>query len=85
MNGIDAALVVALFFTLVITIGIGGYLVARKPTFWVALGSALAAAAWPKIVEYILKRNTPTVEKQMAECVRRGGEWDNFRKKCRFK
>lgn len=85
MNGVDAALVVALCFTLIIAVGLGGFLVARKPDFWVAFGGALVAAAWPKIVEYVMRRNTPEVESEMAKCVRMGGEWDNFRKKCRFK
>lgn len=85
MNGIDATLVVAFFFILIVALAVGGLLAARNPKFWIEATAALAAAAWPKIVEYVTRRNTPEIEAKMAECVRRGGEWDNFNKRCRHK
>lgn len=61
------------------------YFAARNPAFWIALGSQFIAKMLPDIREYFAKRNTPEVESEMARCVRAGGEWDNFRKKCRYK
>ena len=63
----------------------GAFLAARNPAFWISLGSQFIAKMLPDIREYVSKRNTPEVESEMQKCVRRGGEWDNFRKKCRFK
>lgn len=85
MNGVDAALVIALFSTLILMVAVGGFLVARTPKFWIGLGSALGAAAWPIILKYITKPNSPDIEAEMARCARMGGEWDNFNKKCRYK
>lgn len=69
-------------------IGAGVYY-ASKPGFWLGmateLGKRFIKNMLPDIREYFGKRNTPEIEAKMAECVRRGGEWDNFRKKCRYK
>lgn len=65
-------------------LGAGAFLVAQRPTFWIEFGARLLAAFAPRIWAYVSKRNTPEVEQQMRDCVRRGGEWDNFRKRCRF-
>jgi len=43
------------------------------------------ALAVPDIVKYLSARNTFAIEEKMHECVKRGGTWDNFRKKCRDK
>ena len=85
MTGLDAALVMVLFFVMVIAMAAGGFLAARQPTFWINFGAAIFEAVVPKISEYVKKRNTPEVEAKMAECVRRGGQWDNFNKRCRAK
>jgi hypothetical protein len=46
--------------------------------------TALAAAAAAKaIVTKVESRNTPEIEARMAECYRRGGTWDNFKKRCK--
>lgn len=63
--------------------GAGAFLAAQRPAFWYGLGQAMFSALWPSIAKYVTKRNTPEIEARMAECVRRGGTWDNFRKKCR--
>ena len=68
---------------LLLGIGAGGYLVAQRPAFWYGLVSAAFAAALPRIAEYILRRNPPDIEAKMRECIRRGGEWDNFNKRCK--
>jgi hypothetical protein len=83
MTGTDAALVIGLLFILILGVGVGGFLAARNPVFWIGFGKALAAAALPKIKEIVLKRNSPEIEAQMQACLRRGGEWDNFRKRCK--
>ena len=47
---------------------------------------AKALAMKPKILfldEVNAGLNTAEVEQQMADCVRRGGEWDNAKKRCR--
>ena len=64
-------------------IGAGGFLVAQRPTFWVGLVSHVTRQVWPIALQYVIKRNTPEGEAQMRDCLRRGGEGDNFRKKCR--
>jgi hypothetical protein len=66
-------------------LGVGAYFVARSPSFWIALVKQIVASAIPDIREYLATRNTPEDEGKMAKCVRMGGEWDNFNKKCRFK
>lgn len=83
MSGVDAALVIALFVILTIGLGVGGIMAARNPVFWLALGKAVLVSAIPKITELLTKRNSPEIEKRMHECIRRGGEWDNFQKKCK--
>ena len=64
---------------LLIGIGAGGYLVAQRPTFWWGLGVVAFKAAWP----FLAKRMTPEQEKAFQDCVRRGGEWDPMRKRCK--
>ena len=63
---------------LLLGVGAGGYLVAQRPTFWAGLVVAIVKAALP----YLAKRMTPEQERAYRDCVRRGGEWDHFRKKC---
>lgn len=59
------------------------FLVGQRPAFWVGAIVEVVRRAWPSIWVYLSRRNTPEIEKQIAECVRRGGEWDNFKKRCR--
>ena len=70
---------------LFVCLGVGAYFVARSPSFWIGLGKQIIALALPDILEYLKARNTPEDEGKMAKCVRMGGEWDNFNKKCRDK
>ncbi len=55
----------------------------RSPTVLAGLSAIAARAAANAIVTKVAKRNPPEIEAKMHECVRRGGEWDNFNKKCR--
>jgi len=70
---------IAAIAVLLIGIGAGGYLVAQRPTFWWGLGVIAFKAAWP----FLSKRMTPEQEKAFQDCVRRGGEWDPMRKRCK--
>ena len=70
---------IAAIVVLLIGVGAGGYLVAQRPTFWVGLVVAMFKAAWP----FLSKRMTPEQEKAFQDCVRRGGEWDPARKRCK--
>jgi hypothetical protein len=81
---------VAMLAALLVGIACGGVLLANHAAFWESLGARALTALWPQflklvpvITAWLAKRNTPEIEAKMAECVRRGGEWDNFRKKCR--
>jgi hypothetical protein len=69
---------------LLVCIGLlaGAFIYGRRPSFWIEFGVRAFTALKPKIFEY-LRRNTPEVEARMHECIRRGGEWDNFKKRCR--
>lgn len=60
-------------------IGAGGFLVAQRPTFWWGLG----VVAFKAVLPHLAKRMTPEEEKAFQDCVRRGGEWDHFRKRCK--
>lgn len=70
---------------LFVCLGVGAYFAARSPSFWISFAKQIVALALPEILESIKARNTPEIEAEMAKCVRMGGEWDNFNKKCRFK
>jgi hypothetical protein len=85
MTWLDGVAYVVIFAALFCVV----YLYARRPAFWVELSGRVIVALRPYIlaslsavIAYVTNRNTPEVEAQMAECVRRGGRWDNFRKKC---
>jgi hypothetical protein len=70
---------VALIAAVIVGIGAGGFLVAQRPTFWFGLGAVMFRAILP----HLAKRMSPTKEKELHDCIRRGGEWDHVRKKCR--
>ncbi len=61
----------------------GAFIFARRPSFWIEFGVRVFRAVKPAVMEYLLRRNTPEVEARMHDCLRRGGTWDNFRKRCR--
>jgi hypothetical protein len=75
MNWLEIAAIAMLF----LGIGAGGFLVAQRPTFWWGLLTVAIRAAMP----VILKRMPPEQEQAMRDCYRRGGVWDNVKKRCR--
>lgn len=79
MNWLEIAAICAVL----IGVGAAGFLVAQRPSFWWGLGVVAFRAALPKILTYVMKRNPPEVEEQMRKCHQMGGEWDNFRKRCK--
>lgn len=64
-------------------LGAGAFLVSQRPSFWIEFGARLIKAMMPRAITYLTKRHPPHIEKQMQDCIRRGGTWDNFRKRCR--
>ena len=70
---------IAAIVVLLVGIGAGGFLVAQRPTFWLGMASAVFMAVLP----HLAKRMTPEQEKAMQDCLRRGGEWDHIKKRCR--
>ena len=83
MTGTDAALFIALAALLALAVVAGIVLAARSPAVWKAIGTAVLSQLLPLIAAYVLKRNTPEIEARMQECYRRGGQWDNFNKRCK--
>lgn len=75
MNWLEIAAIGAVL----IGVGAAGFLVAQRPSFWWGLGVVAFKAALP----YLLKRMPPEKEREMQECLRRGGEWDYIRKRCK--
>lgn len=70
---------IAAIAALLVGVGAGGYLVAQRPTFCVGLG----VAVFKSLLPHLAKRMTAEQEKAFQDCVRRGGEWDPFRKRCK--
>jgi hypothetical protein len=69
------------FVVLLIGLGSGGFLVAQRPSFWLGM----AGEVFRSILPIAAKRMPPEKEREMRDCIRRGGEWDYFRKRCRRK
>jgi hypothetical protein len=60
-------------------LGAGAFLFAQRPSFWIEFGVRLGKRLWPLLI----KRMSPEKEEAWRDCIRRGGEWDHFRKKCK--
>ena len=75
VNWIEVALIAAVLTGLVA----GGVLAAQRPSFWFGLGAVMLRAALP----FLLKRMPPEEEQEWRDCIRRGGEWDHVRKRCK--
>ena len=75
MNWLEVALIAAVLAGLIA----GGVLAAQRPSFWFGLGAVMFRAALPLLI----KRMSPEKEKEWRDCIRRGGEWDHRRKKCK--
>ena len=64
-------------------LGAGAFLVAQRPSFWIEFGARLIKAIMPRVIQYVTKRMPPEKEKEWRDCIRRGGEWDHVRKRCK--
>ena len=78
MSWIEIALVIAVL----VGAASGTALVVRSPAFWAEIGAAALKASFPAIQAYMTKRMTPELEKAWRDCEKRGGKWNNFRKRC---
>lgn len=85
MSWIEIAALTAMLAGIFVGLAAAAVLVGQRPAFWGGLVLFMLQRAWPYIKAYVLMRDPPDIEAQKAECVRRGGEWDNFRKRCRDK
>ncbi len=79
MNWIEVAAIALLL----IGIGAGGFLAAQRPSFWIGLVTAMVRPLFPLLRELVAKRMPPEKEQEWRDCIRRGGEWDHFRKRCK--
>jgi hypothetical protein len=61
----------------------GMFVAAQRPAFWVEFGGRVIKAFMPKFIAYVTKRMPPEKEKEWRDCIRRGGEWDHIRKRCK--
>lgn len=70
---------VAAIVVMLLGVGFGGFLVAQRPEFWLSMAGSVIREAMPVLKE----RMPPEKEKEMQACIRRGGEWDYFKKRCK--
>jgi hypothetical protein len=75
-------LAVALLLPVGVGLGLGAYRAVQNPSFLGSVAAAALSAAGPILKELVLRRNPPDVERRMQECFRKGGRWDNFKKRC---
>lgn len=78
---LDTLLIIAL----VLGAFAGATLLFRSPNVYIDFATLAFEKLRPVIVSYALKRMTPEEEKQYREALRRGQEWDPFRKRPRDK
>lgn len=64
-------------------LGAGAFLVAQRPSFWIEFGARLLRALMPRVIAYMIRRLPPEKEDEMRRCIRSGGQWDHFRKRCK--
>jgi len=61
----------------------GAFMFFRSPHAYIAFGTIAIEKLKPVIFAYLLKRMSPEKEKEFRDCMRRGGEWDHVRKRCK--
>jgi hypothetical protein len=54
----------------------------QSPSVLAGLSAIAARVVANAIVTKVTKRNTPDIEKRMQDCYRRGGKWNNAKKRC---
>lgn len=64
---------------LVIGLAVGTYFVARSPVFWVEMINHVVRG----LVPILSKRMPPEQEAAWRDCIRRGGEWDHIKRRCK--
>lgn len=64
---------------LVAGLAIGTYFVARSPVFWVEMISHVVRG----LVPILNKRMPPEQEAAWHDCIRRGGQWDHVKRRCK--
>lgn len=74
---------IAAIVMLLIGIGAGGFLVSQRPSFWAGLALIIIKSASPYVIRYVTKPMSPEEMQRFHDCVRRGGEWDHARKRCK--
>jgi hypothetical protein len=65
-------------------IGAGIFLVAQRPSFWIAFGAWLGKALHPSVLKYITKR-MPSEEEASWRAAEKRGRGDEWLRKRRFK
>lgn len=70
----EAIVIVALIAGL----AIGTYFVARAPEFWIGMLSHVIKS----MVPVLAKRLPPEQEAAWRDCIRRGGKWNNHKRRC---
>ena len=74
---------IAAIAVLLLGIGAGGFLVAQRPAFWLGLIREALRPLVPLLLASVAKRMPPEKEQEWRDCIRRGGEWDHIRKRCK--
>ena len=74
---------IAAIAVLLLGIGAGGFLVAQRPAFWLGLIREALRPLVPLLLASVAKRMPPEQEQAFRDCIRRGGEWDHIRKRCK--
>lgn len=70
---------IAAIVVMLLGVGFGGFLASQKPAFWLGMVIEVAKSSLPVLAD----RMSLEKEKEMLDCIRRGGEWDHFKKRCR--
>ncbi len=89
----NALLAGGILLVAIVLIGGGGliaslalYRSAGSPIFWFNLSQLIWKELKPRLLKAaydFVARNAPAVEKAMVACIKSGGVWDNFKKKCK--
>ena len=59
-------------------LAVGTYFIARSPEFWAGLLSHVIKSMLPTLA----KRMPPEQEAAWRDCQRRGGKWNNHKRRC---
>lgn len=82
MTWLEIALIIAVLAAVLIGLGAGAVLVAKRPSFWFGLGTVMFKAGMPHLVKYITKRMPPEEEEAWRKCQLRGGKWNHIKRRC---